>query len=82
MSDEPPISDTSTSGTSTFGGLALTEHTATPTPPKEKAQGETKCSPPCWDVPDTFVLPNGYPDVRNMAIALPSAGSLIAYSVN
>ncbi|KAM5431399.1 threonine deaminase [Microsporum canis] len=37
--------------------LSLTEYTATPSPPS-KADG----CPPEWDIPEGFLLPNGYPD--------------------
>lgn len=59
-----------TNGTETpisakLNNLALTEYVATPTPPSE--QEERKASlglPPDWGIPDSFLLPTGYPDVR------------------
>lgn len=39
-------------------GLALTEYTANPSPPSEAAQRR-----PQLNIPEAFLLPNGYPDV-------------------
>ena len=39
--------------------LSLTEYTANPTPP-----GTRYDCPRDWDIPEAFLLPNGYPDVR------------------
>jgi threonine dehydratase len=44
--------------TPTRTGLALTEYTANPSPPNEHAKLN-------FDIPEAFLLPNGYPDVRN-----------------
>lgn len=38
--------------------LSLTEYTANPTPP-----GTRYDCPRDWDIPEAFLLPNGYPDV-------------------
>lgn len=46
-----------------MSGLALTEYTAAPTPPSERAN-QTPGLPPNWGIPEAFLLPNGYPDVR------------------
>lgn len=62
--------DTSTPGVVTpvspvtpkMSGLALTEYTAAPTPPSERAN-QTPGLPPNWGIPEAFLLPNGYPDV-------------------
>lgn len=45
-----------------MNGLALTEYTAAPTPPSERAH-QTPGLPPNWGIPEAFLLPNGYPDV-------------------
>lgn len=42
--------------------LALTEYAAAPTPPSEKV--DQLGSAPDWGIADSFLLPNGYPDVR------------------
>lgn len=65
MPDQP----TTTNGTATpvtpkLSNLALTEYTATPTPPSEKDQNSALGLSRNWDVPNAFLLPNGYPDVR------------------
>lgn len=39
-------------------GLALTEYTANPSPPSESPKDRSS------GVPESFLLPNGYPDVR------------------
>ena len=64
MPEEPSTNGTTTPPTSKFGGLALTEYSAAPTPPSERADCKLpgvgrKCA-----VPEDFLLPNGYPDVR------------------
>ncbi|KAJ6106893.1 hypothetical protein N7512_010410 [Penicillium capsulatum] len=43
--------------------LALTEYSAAPTPPNERGQ-RVPGLPPNWGIPEDFLLPNGYPDVR------------------
>jgi hypothetical protein len=40
-------------------GLALTEYTANPSPPSESPKSAAN-----QGVPEAFLLPNGYPDVR------------------
>jgi threonine dehydratase len=65
---------TSSPRTPKFKGLALTEYAANPTPPSEREDrrlfsdrdgipGGLFLSRD-WDIPDEFLLPNGYPDVR------------------
>lgn len=61
MSDAPSTNGTATPCTPKLSGLSLTEYAANPTPPSERA--ETKL-PEDWHVPEDFLLPNGYPDVR------------------
>ncbi|KAI1942643.1 threonine deaminase [Ophidiomyces ophidiicola] len=41
-----------------LSGLSLTEYTANPTPPSERNIPRSD-----WDIPENFILPNGYPDV-------------------
>lgn len=43
--------------------LALTEYTASPTPPSERGEPAFPGLPRGYGVPDAFLLPNGYPDV-------------------
>lgn len=64
MSDEPPTNGTVTPVTPK--NLALTEYTAAPTPPSERGDDKSKMlgMPPNWGIPEAFLLPNGYPDVR------------------
>lgn len=69
MSDEPATNGT-TSGTATpvwakMSGLALTEYASTPTPPGERNEQHGPGVPPNWGIPEAFLLPNGYPDVRS-----------------
>jgi hypothetical protein len=40
-------------------GLALTEYTANPSPPTETVKQKSQSA-----VPEAFLLPNGFPDVR------------------
>lgn len=44
-------------------GLALTEYTANPSPPSQSPKDKDRSS----GVPESFLLPNGYPDVRPSA---------------
>jgi hypothetical protein len=41
-----------------INGLALTEYTASPSPPRPGSAADTRSV-----VPPEFILPNGYPDV-------------------
>lgn len=43
-------------------GLALTEYTANPSPPSQSPKDKEKDR--SSGVPESFLLPNGYPDVR------------------
>lgn len=63
MSEEPTTNGATTPVTPKMTGLALTEYTAAPTPPSERAD-RIPGVPPNWGVPNAFLLPNGYPDVR------------------
>jgi threonine dehydratase len=44
-------------------GFALTEYTANPSPPSESPKAKSNQT-----IPDAFLLPNGYPDVRHLCI--------------
>jgi threonine dehydratase len=71
MSDQTAPNGTSTP-TSRLSSLALTEYSAIPTPTSEKEEYRGPESPPSWDIPDAFLLPNGYPDVRFYFVYGPS----------
>ncbi|TPX22158.1 hypothetical protein DIZ76_014023 [Coccidioides immitis] len=49
--------------TPAFSSLSLTEYTANPTPPSEKCVHQ-----PDWDIPDSLLLPNGYPDYLRLIL--------------
>lgn len=55
---------TATPITSKVSNLAMTEYATAPTPPSERTEQQALGLPPDWGIPDTFLLPNGYPDVR------------------
>lgn len=63
MSEEASTNGATTPVTPKMNGLALTEYTAAPTPPSERAD-RIPGVPPNWGIPKAFLLPNGYPDVR------------------
>lgn len=65
MSDEPSTNGVTTPTTPKRSGLALTEYTAAQTPPSERAD-RVPGLPPNWGIPEAFLLPNGYPDVRRI----------------
>ncbi len=44
------------------GGMALTEYSINPSPPSEEKRNRIKAL-----VPEDYLLPNGYPDVREPA---------------
>ncbi|CAG7991990.1 unnamed protein product [Penicillium olsonii] len=50
-----------------MSGLALTEYTAAPTPPSERAD-QIPGLPPNWGIPEAFLLPNGYPDYLRLIL--------------
>lgn len=70
MSGEP-LTRVTTPVTPKMSGLALTEYSAAPTPPSERSE-RIPGVPPNWGIPDAFLLPNGYPDVRT---SLPSSAA-------
>lgn len=66
MSDRP-----TTPITAKVSNLALTEYVTAPTPPSERSQNQALGLPPNWGIPDSFLLPNGHPDVRlNLSVQL------------
>ncbi|EHY52451.1 threonine deaminase [Exophiala dermatitidis] len=60
--DDPQVNGTTTPSTPKPSGLALTEYTAMPTPPSERADI------PAYDVPRDFLLPNGHPDYLRLIL--------------
>ena len=85
MPDEPATNGT-TSGTATpilskMGGLALTEYAATPTPPGERNEPTGPGLPPNWGIPEAFLLPNGYPDVRSIGSVV-QVGPMLTCGLN
>ncbi|CAI7669320.1 unnamed protein product [Penicillium manginii] len=67
MSDEPSVNGVTTPTTPKRSGLALTEYTAAPTPPSERAD-RIPGLPPNWGIPEAFLLPNGYPDYLRLIL--------------
>ncbi|KAK4937834.1 threonine deaminase [Elasticomyces elasticus] len=60
---EPHVNGTTTPTTpKRTSGLAMTEYTANPTPPSERADL------PSYDVPPDFLLPNGHPDYLRLIL--------------
>lgn len=64
MTDQASANGAATPTSSKLSTLALTEYSAIPTPTSEKDEYKGPESPPSWDIPNAFLLPNGYPDVR------------------
>lgn len=61
--EEPHVNGTTTPTTpKRTSGLAMTEYTANPTPPSERADL------PSYDVPADFLLPNGHPDYLRLIL--------------
>ncbi|KAJ5175242.1 uncharacterized protein N7482_001119 [Penicillium canariense] len=67
MSENPATNGATTPVTPKMSGLALTEYTAAPTPPGERAP-RVPGVPPDWGIPDAYLLPNGYPDYLRMIL--------------
>ena len=57
-----PNGSTHTPRTPSLNGFSLTEYAANPTPPRDKSPQNTSV------VPLDYRLPDGYPDVRRLAI--------------
>ncbi|KAF7119134.1 hypothetical protein CNMCM5793_008874 [Aspergillus hiratsukae] len=69
MPDQPVTTNgTATPVTPKLSNLALTEYTAAPTPPSEKDQNTALGLSRNWDVPNAFLLPNGYPDYLRLIL--------------
>lgn len=64
MPEGSAANGTTTPLSSKMSGLALTEYTAAPTPPSERTEHKPPGLSPKMGVPEDFLLPNGYPDVR------------------
>ncbi|OKP00369.1 Threonine dehydratase, mitochondrial [Penicillium subrubescens] len=67
MSEEHITNGTTSPVTPKMSGLALTEYTAAPTPPSERAE-RIPGLPPNWGIPSAFLLPNGYPDYLRLIL--------------
>lgn len=68
MSDQPLANGVTTPVTPPkMNGFALTEYTAAPTPPSER-NPRFPGVPPDWGIPESCLLPNGYPDVRTTSV--------------
>ncbi|OJJ44614.1 hypothetical protein ASPZODRAFT_134697 [Penicilliopsis zonata CBS 506.65] len=65
MSDESPPSGFVTPSTPRPSSFALTEYVAARTPPSER-QGAGLLRK--WDIPDGYLLPNGYPDYMRLIL--------------
>lgn len=64
MSDESSTNGVPTPVTPKLSGLSLTEYASNPTPPGVRGEKTVPGHPRDWNIPDAFLLPNGYPDVR------------------
>lgn len=69
MSDESSTNSAPTPGTPKVSTLSLTEYAATPTPPNERSEQVPSGLHRDWQIPEAFLLPNGYPDVRSCRIS-------------
>lgn len=49
-------------------GLSMTEYSSIPTPKTERSEEVVRDS--CKSVPDDYILPTGYPDVRKLLLLL------------
>ncbi|KAL4966254.1 threonine dehydratase, biosynthetic [Aspergillus stella-maris] len=68
MTEKVPTNGATTPNHSRLSSLALTEYSAIPTPTSEKEEYTGPSSPPSWDIPDAFLLPNGYPDYLRLIL--------------
>lgn len=71
MPEESSTNGTATPLSSTLSGLSLAESSGAPTPPSESVERKIPGLSNCG-VPDNYLLPNGYPDVR-YSLDIPSA---------
>ncbi|KAJ6017852.1 hypothetical protein N7451_001231 [Penicillium sp. IBT 35674x] len=68
MSDHPVANGVKTPVTPPkMNGFALTEYTAAPTPPSER-NPRFPGVPPDWGIPESCLLPNGYPDYLRLIL--------------
>ncbi|PGH33069.1 threonine ammonia-lyase, biosynthetic [[Emmonsia] crescens] len=64
MAEEPLTNGCGSPRTSPrLNSLALTEYSANPSPPNERHG-----LPPDWEIPEAFLLPNGYPDYLRLIL--------------
>ncbi|MCJ1258247.1 threonine deaminase [Lignoscripta atroalba] len=63
MADDSMSNGVHTPRTPKLNGLSLTEYTATPSPPSETAKSTASSQ-----VPEAFLLPNGYPDYLRLIL--------------
>ncbi|KAL4810988.1 tryptophan synthase beta subunit-like PLP-dependent enzyme [Aspergillus unguis] len=68
MTETAPVNGATTPPSSRLSNLALTEYSAVPTPTSEKEEYNGADSVPSWDIPDAFLLPNGYPDYLKLIL--------------
>ncbi|KAL4740675.1 tryptophan synthase beta subunit-like PLP-dependent enzyme [Aspergillus similis] len=68
MTENASMHGAATPLSSSLSNLALTEYSAIPTPTSEKDEYKGPDSPPAWDIPDGFLLPNGYPDYLKLIL--------------
>lgn len=78
MSSEPITNGATRPITPKKSGLALTEYSATATPPSERAP-RVPGLPPNWGIPEDYLLPNGYPDVRHGLPAFDIITAMLIY---
>lgn len=65
--DSPIVNGYTTPPAAGLSNLALTEYTAAPTPQAE-TENRILGLPNNWGIPDSFILPNGYPDVSGVHV--------------
>lgn len=63
--ENPSVNGYTTPPAAGLSNLALTEYTAAPTPQPE-TENRILGLPNNWGIPDSFILPNGYPDVSGV----------------
>ncbi|KAJ9297544.1 hypothetical protein DTO271G3_4319 [Paecilomyces variotii] len=68
MSDESSTNGAPTPITPKFSTLSLTEYAATPTPPNERSEQVPAGLHRDWQIPEAFLLPNGYPDYLRLIL--------------
>ncbi|OJD19929.1 threonine ammonia-lyase, biosynthetic [Emergomyces pasteurianus Ep9510] len=63
MAEAPITNGCSSPRPPRLNSLALTEYSANPSPPNERHG-----LPPDWEIPEAFLLPNGYPDYLRLIL--------------